>query len=217
MKIALGYLATFGWVFLMLGLTALLKQRGKGEELGRKIVHISVAFTWIPMCLCFASSWHLVVPPAVMSVLNFISCRTGLFSGMERSDADKRTYGTFYYALSMTLMALGSVLWPRCLPAYGLGLFCMALGDGFAPFFGRIRRGNRPLIAGRTLYGSLGVFVLCLIVALVFRAVFALSLSPWELLLLAAAAALLELVGVRGLDNLCLPLGVFALTALLTR
>ena len=212
--IVLGYILTFGWVFLMLGLTALLKKKypNTGDELSRKIVHVSVAFAWIPMVLCFGATWHLIVPPAVFIVLNAVSYHKNLFSGMERSDESRRSLGTVWYAVSMTVMALWSVLLPSCLPAYGTGLFCMALGDGFAPLFGKLRRGNRPLFGGRTLYGSVSIFIISLIVIAIFTAIFALPLAFWQMLAVAAAAVFLELVGVRGLDNLTLPLGVFLLT-----
>ena len=64
--ILLGYLLTFGWVFLVLGATLALKKRlHTGDEVSRKIVHICVAFAWVPMTLCFGVTWHMVVPPAV--------------------------------------------------------------------------------------------------------------------------------------------------------
>ena len=215
MKIFLGYILTFGWVFLVLGLTLVLKKStGAADEVSRKIVHISVAFAWIPMYLCFGSSLHLVVPPAVFIVLNYISYRKNLFSAMERTDESKKSLGTVYYAVSMTVMAVFSALFPQCLPAYGAGLFCMALGDGFAPIFGGIQKGNRALIGSRTLYGSLSVFAISLLVAYIMSIVFALSFGAAKLLIAALAATLLELVGRKGFDNLTLPLGVFALTLL---
>ena len=59
MKIALGYILTFGWVFLVLGLTLVLKRRtGADDELTRKIVHVGVAFAWVPMYFCFGASWR---------------------------------------------------------------------------------------------------------------------------------------------------------------
>lgn len=217
MKIALGYLLTFGWVFLILGLTMVLKRlTHAGDELSRKIVHVSVAFAWIPMALCFGTSWHLVVPPAVFIVLNYLSYKKGLFSAMERSDAEKQSPGTVYYAVSMTVMALCSVLRPACLVPYGMGLFCMALGDGFAPVFGSIRRGNRVLRGSRTLYGSLGVLLLCALVLLAFSGIYDLHMGIGAVVLTALAAAVLELFGARGLDNLSLPLGVFVLGVLFT-
>ena len=216
MIIALGYILTFGWVFLVLGLTQVLKRTLRmADEASRKLVHIAVAFAWLPMYFCFGAGWHLLVPPAVMTALNYISYRTGLFSAMERADAAKQSPGTVYYALSMTVMALVSVLRPGCLPAYGAALFSMALADGLAPVFGRIKKGNRPTLGGRTLYGSLCVYCVTLLVLAVMTTFFRLGLDWADLVIVAVAATALELVGVRGLDNLTLPLGVFALLALL--
>ncbi len=214
--ILLGYILTFGWVFLVLGLTLLLKKKiNADDEVSRKIVHISVAFAYIPMYFCLRGTWHFVVPTAVFIVLNAVSYRRNLFAAMERTDESRRSLGTVYYAVSMTVMGALCVLSPRCLPAYAMGVFCMALGDGLAPIFGAIRRGNRRILGERTLYGTLSVFAVCLIVAAVVSAVFRMHLPFWAELLIALAAAALELVSGRGLDNLTLPLGVFLLSTLL--
>ena len=218
MRILLGYALTFGWVFLMLGLTLMLKKAFHADdEVSRKIIHVSVAFAWIPMYLCFGSTWHLPVPTAVFIVLNYISYRRNLFSAMERTDEEKKSPGTVYYALSMTLMAVCSVLCSSCLIPYGIASFCMALGDGFAPIFGRIEKGNRRLIGARTLYGSLSVLVICFLVICVMARIFSLPLGLRETFIISVAATILELVGVRGFDNLTLPLGVFVMTYLFTR
>ncbi len=214
--IALGYLLTFGWVFLTLGLTLVLKKKtGADDEVSRKIVHVSVAFAYIPMYVFLRGTWHFIVPTAVFIVLNAVSYRKNLFAAMERTDESKRSLGTVYYAVSMTVMGALCVLVPRCLPCYAMGVFCMALGDGFAPIFGAIRRGNRRLFGERTLYGTISVFVICLIVAALISAIFHMGLPVWAIALIALAAAALELIGSRGLDNLTLPLGVFLLSTLL--
>ena len=218
MKIALGYILTFGWVFLMLGLTLVLKKATHaGDEVSRKIIHVSVAFAWIPMYFCFGASWHLIVPPAVFIVLNYISYKKNLFSAMERSDESKQSPGTVYYAVSMTVMAVCSVLRPACIVPYGAASFCMALGDGFAPIFGSIKKGNRVIFSSRTLYGSISVFVVCFLVIYIMSTIFSLPLALWQVLLVAADATLMELCGLHGFDNLTLPIGVFALLNLFLR
>ena len=216
MKIALGYILTFCWVFLVLGAALLLKRkRGLSDEASRKLVHIFVAFAWIPMAVCFGAAWHALVPPAVFIVLNAVSYKRNLFVAMERSDESKRSLGTVYYAVSMTVMAAWTCFLPELLPCYGAGLFCMALGDGLAPVFGSIRRGNVVIkpFGGRTLYGSICVFFVSFFVVSVFAGLFStLTMSVGEMALTALAAVALELVGVKGFDNLTLPLGVFLLT-----
>ena len=218
MKIALGYILTFGWVFLMLGLTLVLKKATRaGDEVSRKIIHVSVAFAWIPMYFCFGTSWHLPVPTAVFIILNYVSYKKNLFAAMERTDESKKSLGTVYYAISMTVMAICSVLRPACIIPYGIASFCMALGDGFAPIFGSIEKGNRNLFGSRTLYGSASVFVICFVVIIVMSTIFSLGLGIVKALIIAVAATLLELVGVKGFDNLTLPLGVFVLLNLFLR
>lgn len=200
----------------MLAAAALAKKALRAsDELSRKIVHVSVAFAWLPMYFCFGQSWHLVVPPILVTVMNYISCRTGLLSMMERSDSEKKSYGTVFYSLSMLIMSAFSLWNFDCVIPYGMGLFCMALGDGFAPYFGTIKQGNRHFFGGkRSLYGCAAVFVICGAVLSVFNAVFGLGLEWWKLLVIAWGATVFELVGVKGTDNLTLPLGVFALSCL---
>ncbi len=215
--IALGYILSFGWVLLILGVTQLLqKKTGAGGETLRKIVHVSVAFAYIPMYFFMRGTWHSVVPPVIFIIVNALSSRFDLFSSMERSGETKKSLGTVYYAVSMAVMGAFSVSEPRLLPCYAMGAFCMALGDGFAPSFGAIKKGNRRMPGGRTLYGTAGVFVICLIVVSAVSLIFRMGLPVWALGCLALAAAALELMGRRGLDNLTLPLGVFVLSALLT-
>lgn len=216
MKVFLGYALTFGWVFLMLGAAQLAKKCFKAQdEVGRKIVHVSVAFTWFPMYFFFGTSWHLPVPTAIFIVLNYISCRRNIFSMIERSDAEKQSYGTVYYALSMTVMAVCACIDPRCMVPYGIAALCMALGDGFAPYFGAIKQGNRSFFGGkRTLYGCIGVFIICGAVLCAMNAVFGLEMLWWQLLIIAWGATAFEIIGVKGTDNLTLPLGVFVLTCL---
>ena len=214
MRIALGYILTFGWVFLVLGAALLLKRkRNLSDEASRKLVHILVAFAWIPMSACFGTTWHGVLPPAAFIVLNAVSYKRNLFAAMERSDAEKKSLGTVYYAVSMTAMAAWTRFLPELLPCYGAGLFCMALGDGLAPVFGSIRRGNVKLFGGRTLYGSICVFFVSFFVVSVFAGLFStLPMTVGQMALTALAAVALELIGVKGFDNLTLPLGVFLLT-----
>ena len=214
--ILLGYILTFGWVFLTLGLTLVLKKKtGADDEVSRKIVHVAVAFAYIPMYFFLRGTWHFIVPTAVFIVLNAVSYRRNLFAAMERTDESRKSLGTVYYAVSMTVMGALCIPVPRCLPCYAMGVFCMALGDGFAPIFGAIKPGNRRLLGERTLYGTLSVFVICLAVAAALSAIFRMGLPVWALLALALAAAVLELIGSRGLDNLTLPLGIFLLSTLL--
>ena len=213
MVIFLGYVLTFAWVFAVMGFAqAARKCFNAKEETSRKIVHVLVSFAFLPMYFCFGATWHLLVPPLCFVVLNYISIKKSIFSMMER-EGEGRSYGTVVYAFSMLVMALFSVICPAFLRAYGVGLFCMSFGDGLAPIVGGIKKGNFSIFGGqRTAFGSLTVFVMSFVVAFSMSAAFGMELRVCECLLIAALAAVMELVGTQGLDNATLPLGVSCLT-----
>ncbi|MBQ9980506.1 MAG: hypothetical protein IJP23_05560 [Oscillospiraceae bacterium] len=207
MKIFLGYLITYVWIFFVLGLTIVMKKKGVAEEATRKIVHVSVGFTWIAMALCFGPTFHLIIPPVTFVVLNYVSYKKNIFSGMER-EGEANTLGTVYYAVSLAVMSVITVIRPDFIYFYGIGTFCMALGDGLAPIIGKTKKCNFPIIKGkRSFLGSLSVFVISLIVCIVFKAIFALPIGPVAIIVTALAAAVLEIVGLKGIDNLTLPIG----------
>ncbi len=215
--ILLGYLLTFGWVFFVMAVTTVLKKlAGLTDEQSRKIVHISVAFAWIPMAVCFGATWHLLVPAVFFAVFNFLSYKFNILSAMERQDDEKKSPGTVYYAVSMAVMALLCLRDETFLAPYGMGMFCMALGDGLAPITGSIQKGNIRILHGRrSLYGTLTVFVSCFVVAAVISAAFGLGFAVWKMALIALGATVLEFIGMKGIDNLTLPIGVCLLAWIL--
>jgi len=140
-------------------------------------------------------------------ILNYVSYKKNVFSGMER-EGEANTPGTVYYAISLAVMAVITLIRPEFLPFYGIGTFCMALGDGLAPIVGGIKKGNFAIIPGkRSFLGSLSVFVISLIVCIVFKAIFTLPIGPVAVIVTALAATALEIVGLKGVDNLTLPIG----------
>lgn len=212
--VILGYITTFAWVFLVMGLAQGAKRLlSVSAETSRKIVHVLVSFAWIPMYFCFGSSWHLIVPPLCFVVINYISVRKNVFSMMERDGGENRSYGTVYYALSMAVMAAASALDARFLLPYGIGMFCMSFGDGLAPLVGGIAKGNIKLLGGKkTVFGSASVCVLSLLVVIVMSASFSMELAWYECVLIALLAMVMELLGSNGFDNLTLPLGTSLLS-----
>lgn len=211
MPIFWGYLLTYLYVFFLLFLSTLLKNRFHVPgETTRKVVHIGCGFAWFIMSFFFQSTWHLIVPPLTFVFLNYLSYKKDTFSGMER--ADKSSLGTVYYALSMVVMAsITAFLDERYLLPYGIALLCLSLGDGLAPIFGRMKKGNRLFFRSKTLYGSLAVLLASFLVILLMSLFYHAGYDIWEMLITSLLAALLELLGRRGGDNLLIPFGVSGL------
>jgi phytol kinase len=124
------------------------------------------------------------------------------------NDVGRKTYGVFYYALSITILV--TLLWQNQ-PQYAvIGVMVMSWGDGMAALIGKrfgrhifIHRGNK-----RSLEGSLAMFVTSTIILL---SIFAINhgIHPHDLAIAiptAAIATLLEAYSPGGTDNLSVPL-----------
>ncbi|MDD3341453.1 MAG: hypothetical protein PHN72_04630 [Bacilli bacterium] len=215
MQILLGYIFTYLFIFGILLFTDILKKKTKcTDETSRKIVHIFVSFTWIIMIYFFKNTWHLLIPPITFVILNYISYKKNIFKMMERTESP--SLGTVYYPISMVLLSILTIIDIRFIAPYGIGLFCMAIGDGLAPYFGQKFKSYKFKIFSnqKTLYGTLTVFLCSLLIINLFTFYYHLPLSVVEIILLSLFSALLEWIGTKGLDNLFLPVGIALLSYL---
>ena len=92
----MGYLIGYGFLFaVILGAGALYKIFDLRPEVSRKIIHISICFTWIVIYEFFANSWQCLVMPISFIIINALSLKYHFFKGMER-EGEKSTPGTVY-------------------------------------------------------------------------------------------------------------------------
>ena len=201
----LGLIVSFGFVFLVIGLSKPLERIGK--ETSRKFVHIAVSHWWIIAMVFFDSPQWAVVAPAAFVVLNFLSYRFDLFSSMERHEG-RGDLGTVYYAISLVVLSLLTFR-PGAAPYIGaIGILIMGWGDGFAAIVGK-RYGTRKVTlfgATRTLQGSLTMFVVSFLVCFVILSIYDPERALLASLTVAAGATLAEALTPLGFDNLTVPL-----------
>ncbi len=217
-KQLLGYALTAAAPFGALGLAAAARKWGAGAETSRKLVHILLS-NWILLAIAvYRSAWTACILPACFILLNYVSCRRGLFSAIEREEDN--TLGTVWYAVSLFLLCLAG--YSQEMPwIAACGMLAMGYGDGLGALAGR-RWGKRRFpepYAAKSLEGMLtvmafsGLAVGAACAAYVRDPVFALRAA----LSCAVPAAAIELFTPRGLDNLTLPLSVSLIVWLLAR
>ena len=210
----MGYLIGYGFLFaVILGAGALYKIFDLRPEVSRKIIHISICFTWIVIYEFFAGSWQCLVMPVSFIIINALSLKYHFFKGMER-EGEKSTPGTVYYAIAITLLFAASLIWPETLIPGGVATFCLSFGDGFAALFGEFFGKKSPKITKtKSLVGSLACLVFSVIGIYILSIFVPVNLEFYEILIIGLATAALELVGF-GLDNFTITIGVMLLATL---
>lgn len=205
MNIFLGYLFTYIYIFFIIFFAKYIKEKFYlSEEFSRKMVHIFVSFAWIIMIHYFSNTWHLVVPPITFIILNYISYKKNIFSAIERKNND--SFGTVYYPISMTILSTITILDLNFIAPYGIGLFCMAIGDGFAPYFGSKYKSFK-FINNKTIFGIFIVFISALFISIIFSNIYNLPFNIYDAFIIAIFSSIFEFIGLKGLDNLFLPIG----------
>ena len=209
-----GYLIGYGFLFgVILGTGAAYKAFKFPPEVSRKIIHISICFTWIIIYEFFAGSWQSLVMPVSFIIINALSLKYHFFKGMER-EGEKSTPGTVYYAIAITLLFGCSLIWEETLIPGGIATFCLSFGDGFAALAGQFLGKKSPKITKtKSLVGSLACVIFSVIGVYILSIFVPIGLAFHEVLIIGAATAVFELVG-WGLDNFTISIGVMLLATL---
>ena len=198
------YLLTLIYIFLIIGISGILKNKKLLSEEGtRKLVHIFVSGAYIIMYKTIYININIIIIPLLFVFINYISNKKNIFKGMETEN--RKSYGTVYYPISMVIMAIITYFNHSFYPYYGLGLFIMAFADGIAPLIGQKITSPKIAKTNKTILGSLTVLIISILVVLIFNKVFILNLSILQILLLGIFSMLVEIISSK-YDNLFLPL-----------
>ena len=214
--IATGYLLGFGYGVLCLLAAFLLSRLGVKKAITRKLVHIFIGFEWVILYAFHSATYHFLIVCLCFLALLIVAYKKRLLQ-MISSDGDNAP-GTVYYAVSMSLMALASLIDQRFILPFGLAVFITSLGDGFAGLLGGLVKKHNPKIyKQKTLVGALANFVLSTATALAFMMIFKdMGLTPTHCLVIGALSVGIELISGFGLDNITLPLLVATFTYIST-
>ncbi len=204
MNIFIGYLLVYTYIAIII-VTATILNKKINQEISRKIIHISVGLSWFIMIYFFKDTYHLIIPPLTFIFFNYLSYKKGFIKAMEREE--NNSLGTVYYAISFTILSIITVIFPKFLPCYGIGVLSMALSDGLASIIGEKFNKYKIGKSNKTYIGSFTILVITLIVTTCFNLYYHLNYSILDFLTIAIISSILEFIGVKGTDNLTLPIG----------
>ncbi len=204
-----GYLFAALYGVLCLLLAALAYKLGMPKKYTRKLVHILVGFEWVILYSFFGAletGLHTLIVCLAFTVLLTVFYFKDL-SPMISSDGDNAP-GTVYYGVAMSIMATVCLFVPKFVLYFGIGVFCTSLGDGFAGLVGQLIAKYNPKIYGsKSLFGFLTNFAVSSAVVFAFQIIFNMGFEVWQCLFIGLFSALVELISVRGLDNITVTLG----------
>jgi phytol kinase len=198
--------AVVAWLGIVFLTSEILHRLQKDPELVRKVVHIGTGHVLL-------IAWWLRIPPWLCISAGVIFTAIALASHHKNilpmlNDVGRKTYGVFYYALSITILVV--LLWQHH-PQYAvIGVMVMSWGDGMAALIGKrfgkhtfVHLGNK-----RSIEGSLAMFATSMMIILSILTIDH-GMRPHDLgvaIPTAAIAALLEAYSPGGTDNLSVPL-----------
>ncbi|ESL02472.1 phosphatidate cytidylyltransferase [Catonella morbi ATCC 51271] len=203
---------SFVYIFAIIGFSTIFFKKNQGE-LSRKFIHIMVG-NWVFISVFFTEVKAAIFVPAVFIIINALSRKYNLISSMERQDD---SLGTVYYSISLCVtvairFATGWNMFPI------IGILIMAYGDGLAALIGAKFGKRKPyyFAPNKTLAGSVTVFA----VATAVTAITLLTVGETEHILRVGIgmivlislcngflSAFIEAAGIKGSDNLTLPIG----------
>ena len=205
----------FVYVSLILALGEGLRRGLKlGVEFTRKFVHIGVGMVAFLLVALFQNWQFAIIPPLVFIVVNFISYRRQIFSGMETGQ--KGQLGTVYFPISFAILI--PILWqfPAILVT---SLMPMTWGDAFAAIIGKRFGAHKYSAVGqiKSIEGSLAMLVFSFVaVTLTFLIFYApLTTSLIVGIIVALVTTMVEAFSPWGLDNLTVPIASAILLMLL--
>lgn len=211
-----GLIVSYVFIFVVIGIsTVLQKKQVLKDEGARKFIHIGVAHWWIIAMVFFDNVYFAIIPPITFIILNYASYKMNLIKSMERGG--KGNLGTVYFPISLLILVLLTFTDVIGASPYigAIGILIMGYGDGLAAVIGK-KYGKHPLAFGKSIEGSLTMFIVSFVVTFVILIRYG-SLASALLVGLgvAIAATFIELFTPKGFDNLTVPLGTAMLAFVL--
>lgn len=174
------------------------------DEFSRKTVHITIG-SFVAFWPFFLSWGQIELLSIAFLIVVSVSKYLGLFEAIH--SVQRPTWGELFFAAAVGVVALiAQDKW-----VYAAALLQMSLADGMAAVVGtRFGGRHKYLVFGhpKSLLGSLSFFVVSLTILLIFNQVADQTLTLPALVGTSLLAGLIENVGIKGSDNLLVPLVV---------
>lgn len=195
-------LFAIGLTFIILCVSEYIwRHRDIHVEIARKFVHITVG-TFVAFWPLFLSWNEIRLLGLGFIVAVGLSSYFNIFRAIHA--VERPTVGEYLFALSVALITFIT----QDPAIYAAAILQMSLADGMAAIVGTIYgKGNSYVVLGqhKSVMGSMAFVAISLVILAVYVATNGLTIPALYIALLALVGAVIENVGVRGLDNVLVP------------
>lgn len=178
------------------------RKKGSHSEFGRKFIHLTVG-SFVAFWPFFLSWDEIRILSAAFIIVIAISKYFHLFKAIH--SVQRPTWGEIYFAIAVGAVTLITQnKW-----VYMAAILQMSLADGLAAIIGvAYGKKSQYLVLGQTksLIGTATFIVVSVYILLSFTYLSGIPISLAAILGLSYAAAMIENIGVFGLDNLFVPI-----------
>jgi len=202
------------YIYVVILLIITEKILDKYPTASRKILHImtgNIAFL-LPIfqtkeVMAFLAAGPFILFTFLMSPYSPIKSIKG------KTSSAGHGMGLVYYAISWTILAY---IFFDYMVVIAIAIFAMSYGDGFASLLGMKFGKRKYKIFGdkKSYVGSISMFIFTLAMIVIAFLYYGLDITSYKLLIIAfiaMAAAIIEAITPRGLDNLSVPLAISAI------
>jgi dolichol kinase len=199
------------YIYVVILLIITEKILDKYPTASRKILHImtgNIAFL-LPIFQTKEIMTFLAAGPFILFTF-LMSPYSPIKSIKGKTSSAGHGMGLVYYAISWTILAY--VFFDHMV-VIAIAIFAMSYGDGFASLLGMKFGRKKYKIFGdqKSYFGSISMFIFTFIMIIIAFLYYGVDFTYYKLLVLAfiaIAAAVVEAITPRGLDNLSVPLSI---------
>lgn len=208
-----GIILSYVYIALVIVGSKLFEKLGK--EASRKFIHIMLGNWWIIAMIFFDNVIWASFVPATFVIINYLSYKKDIISVMERKNNKEEGLGTVYYALSLLIISI-ITFGVFHNPLLGLvPVLVMAYGDGLAAVVGKLIKSKKIGNTHKSIAGSITMFVVTFIITAVYFVYLANPMWWLWAVLISAIVTIAELLSIKGLDNITVPLLALLLVCVL--
>lgn len=197
------YLSCF---FLVIIFCEFLHKKGLPVEYTRKLGHSLPCLSCLFLPFFFSTHWYVLLLVILSFAILYIGNSRHLISSIY--SVDRKTYGTYLLPVSIGLTYYISVWWLQNNLFFILSIAVLAISDPLACYFGKTFE-SKTLKSGKTIIGALAFFL---------STFFICGIILWSQLLeikvigialgVSVIVTIVELISLKGSDNLTIPLSV---------